>query len=178
MSWRDKLAKLFGCQQPTSRFQRPPTEVQIPKRSLAELADEYVAHMGRYDRNSNEVYDLRRRVGTLMRKHGIKKIARKDCLISMDHHCWGGFVNIEALPPRLDDQMPEDMLVPHLIPLVDRLLEADGDFGKDKQRRGELEKPLVEAMKAANLESFIHRGYCFERFYTLIRVYTLADFDG
>lgn len=60
-----------------------------PMRPLAELADEYIAFMGPYDRDSREVSKLEDRLHKLINKHDIRYIARKGCLLRLKW--WGGY---------------------------------------------------------------------------------------
>lgn len=66
----------------------------------------------------------------------------------------------------------------HLIPLVDRLLEADGGYERDKEYRTALGVELARAMEAAGLKSFLHKGYRFNMGYHDVYVDIVADFDG
>lgn len=149
-----------------------------PTRPLAELADEYVAFMGLYDRSRRGIWKLGDRLSKLMQKHDIRYIARKGCLLRV--RGWGAcFIEITPLPARLDGSVAlEAAPAKHLIPLVDRFLEADGGHERDTEYRTALGAELAKAMKAVGLKSFLHKGYRFNMGYHDVCVDTVADFDG
>ena len=173
-----RLLSLFKIKGRSEPLIEPQPEPKLPQKSIMELADEYVDFMGRYDRSALEVRGLSRRLGTLMGKHEIEYIARKDCLLRRRWSFSGQhYVEIESLPKRLNGHM-EDAPAAHLIPLVDRLLEADGGYQRDRKHREELGGALAKAMKAESLKAFLHRGYRFEGGYSVVYVESVADFDG
>ena len=111
-----------------------------PMRLLMGLADQYIAFMGSFYRSAREVRRLSRRLGKLMSKHEIDYIARRDCLLKVkvdwDGKRYSPFVEIGPLPMRLNDRVRREIPpATNLISLVDRLLEADGGFERDKECR-------------------------------------------
>ena len=166
------LDRFFGSRAPES------VQPELPQKSLMELADEYIALMGPYDRSAQEVRGLKRRLCKLMEKHEIKYIARKDCLVRTAFSMsFGWFVEIDPLPPRLDGQVM-DAPAAHLIPLVDRLLKADGGYGRDSKRREAAGALVCEAMEAEGRELFLYQGYQFRKSYKDVNVDRVVDFDG
>ncbi len=148
------------------RFKRQPIpEPEPPRRPLMELADECFAWKSLSGRSLQEVRELGHRLGKLMVKHSIEYIARKDCLIRQ-RISWTGkyIVRIEPLPMRLDaPEFSENIPATHLIPLVDRLLEADAGYGRDEERCRAAGEELAKAMQVKGHDLFLHQGYRFER---------------
>ena len=168
-------------------MRNPFRQPRVQSRPLSDICDEYIALMGPYDRSDREVWALKCRLAKLMHKHRIDYIARKDTLLKLAWICSWPPTSIELLPlDRLGpDVFSENTKAAHLIPLVDRLLEADGSHGRNKAEREKLETSLARAAKAeGQSESFVYQGYRFRWYYysssksgSLI-VNRITDFDG
>lgn len=154
------LNRLFGRGK-QEEPQRPPEET----RPLAEVCDEYIALMGPYQRDQQRVWNLRRRMGKLMYKHDIQYIARGKTLVDRD---WGWDEPSVALAPlcRLGPHVfAEGTKGAHLMPLVDALLEADGNYERNQAKREALNLPLARsAAKEYGIEEgvFVYGGYRFD----------------
>ena len=156
---------------------------QIKRKSLVELCDEFLALLGPYDHNHEEVWNLKHRLGRLMYKHNILSIARKDTLIEREYIC-AHTVKLLPLDRLGRDVFSENTEAAHLIPLVDRLLEADGGRERHEQLRKAVAIPLARIAKAeGRSKDFIYQGYKFHWAYwggmsAWVSVDPVADFDG